>query len=301
MSEATPLKRTDKKPGHVGEFVSCDPIFTSEFWAARLSEERSVNLEESRALWDAKAPRFARKTERSGYLDHMLDLVARTCEPDDAIFDMGCGPGTLSLPLAQAGHHVIAVDFSSTMLLELESAASVLESDIRSRIETFQRAWQDSWDDLPQADVALSSRSLIASDIPSAIAKLESKARKRCIVTVAGGETPWLDMRVLRAIGRPANSVSTRIALVTLVNYLFALGRNVSIEHIVCPRQWHSDSIEELVCALSESIAPTPEERKAIEDFVDSHAVRDSDTGEYKLDYIQRTTWCALSWETPEQ
>lgn len=299
MNAAAPLKRTDEKPGHVGELVSCDPVFTPEFWAQRLVGRSHASIEESRSLWDAKAPRFARKTERSGYLDHMLDLIARICEPDDSIFDMGCGPGTLSIPLAEAGYRVVAVDFSGTMLSELDRAAAALEAHVRSRIETHQRAWQDSWGDLPQADIALSSRSLIADDIPSAIAKLESKARKRCIVTVAGGETPWLDTRVLAAIGRPANSVSTRLELVSLVNYLFALGRNVAIEQIVCPRQWHSDSIDELAQALSESVAPTPEEQRAIERFVRDHALQDEGTGDYRLDYVQRTTWCALMWEPP--
>ena len=55
-------------------------------------------------------------------------LIARVTallrlEPGDAVLDLGCGPGSLSLPLARLGMNVTAVDPEPEMLAAAEAAA----------------------------------------------------------------------------------------------------------------------------------------------------------------------------------
>ena len=116
--------------------------------------------EESRATWDAKAASFAHKPTRSDYINQLIKIMA--LEPEDTVFDMGCGSGTLAIPLAEAGHNVIAVDFSNAMLEELKCAAK--ERAVLEKITTFQRSWQEDWSGLPKADVAISSRSFVTDE-----------------------------------------------------------------------------------------------------------------------------------------
>ena len=42
---------------------------------------------------------------------------------DEVILDIGCGPGTLAVPLAKRVKEVIAIDFSAQMLEELNQYA----------------------------------------------------------------------------------------------------------------------------------------------------------------------------------
>lgn len=277
------------------------------FWnAVYTAKERAWDLDEQRSRWDAKAPSFAHKRSRSGYIDQLIERLG--LEPGDTVFDMGCGSGTLSLPLAQAGHQVVSVDFSGGMLGELCALAQ--EEGVpcarfdgvgapvdAPRIRTFQRAWQDSWDDLPVADVAVSSRSLITNDLEDAIGKLEAHARKRVAVTVSCGETPMCDLRMREVIGRPVDYVRLRGKYLAVLNFLLATGRMPTTAVIEHGHRWHAPTREALVEAAVSSVeVENDEERALLTAFVDEHLVDDPGSGEVTLDYQQRVRWAYVEW-----
>ena len=62
--------------------------------------------------------------------------------PGETVFDMGCGTGALSVPLGQAGHTVVAADFSAGMLGVLRE-----ELDAHGVTSVFpkQMSWEDDW------------------------------------------------------------------------------------------------------------------------------------------------------------
>ena len=185
-------------------------------------DKEAAGSEESRRVWDQKAPSFARKPTRSDYINQLIRLLA--LEDGETVFDMGCGSGTLAIPFAKAGHAVCAVDFSSKMLEELRLAAEregvpvvsgsyFVENGVDTAqpvdellepgtIVTFQRSWQEPWDDLPAADLCLSSRSLVTADILNALDKMETHATKRVAVTTGAGDLPYKDSRIYEAMGR---------------------------------------------------------------------------------------------------
>ena len=213
-------------------------------WAQAFNELKDgpdkleAGSEASRALWNEKAPSFARKPSRSDYIDQLVDLL--DLDPAESVLDVGCGSGTLAIPLVELGHAVVALDFSPVMLDELERSAS--ESGVavkRTRaatpadavampqagsIHAVERSWQQSWDDVPVADVAVSSRSLITYDLADSVRKLEAHARKRAFVTVGAGNLPYRDHAILSAMGRSDEIAMDPAELVCLVNYLFSSG-----------------------------------------------------------------------------
>ena len=274
-----------------------DTMPTAQDWASfALSRNEELasgkTLEELRTHWDQMAPRYARKRERSGYLaqlTNMLDL-----QPGETLLDMGCGPGVLSVPLAQAGHDVIAVDFSDGMLAELKSA--ITQAGVEDRFQIFRRAWQEGWEGIPCADVVVSSRSMTTRNLPDAVAKLESKARNRVVVTTAAGETPWFDARLRSALGRKVDPLSLSEELICLVNYLFATGRYPEVRYINCPRATQSDSLEELRDFLFRAAGVTPDEEPAFNCYFKQHVV-ERPGGGYMLDYQQNTCWGYVCWE----
>lgn len=78
-------------------------------------------MDEQRTLWDHEAETFDEAADhglrdpatRKAWQRLLLPLLP---EKPQAVADLGCGTGTLTILLAQAGHHVHGVDFSPKML-----------------------------------------------------------------------------------------------------------------------------------------------------------------------------------------
>lgn len=80
----------------------------------------------SRRLWDRRAPSWddgcAPGLER--VVDAVLAEVAPRVRPGTVVVDLGCGTGSLTLPLAERGAEMIAVDVSPGMLERLQAKAA---------------------------------------------------------------------------------------------------------------------------------------------------------------------------------
>jgi SAM-dependent methyltransferase len=72
---------------------------------------------------------------RLGYPDTLIGKVLELTgsRPGDAASDLGCGPGTLAIPLARAGLQVTAVDPEPEMLWRAEKAAREADVQIELR------------------------------------------------------------------------------------------------------------------------------------------------------------------------
>ncbi len=146
--------------------------------------------------WDDKSKEMAVSVQKSPYID---DFISRMdISRDDVVLDIGCGPGTLAIPLAKKVKEVIAIDFSSKMLEELEYYAA---KEGITNIKTYHIGWEDDWSQLPLADIAVASRSVEVKDIDKALAKMSSQAKKRCYLTYKAGGS-FVDMEILDYIGK---------------------------------------------------------------------------------------------------
>ena len=146
--------------------------------------------------WDEKSKELAPSMQNSPYVDDFLSRMDIT--GDEVVLDIGCGPGTLAIPLAKRVKEVIAIDFSQKMLEELESYAA---KEGVTNIKTYHLGWEDDWSQLPRVDIAVASRSVEVQDIEKALDKMTLQADKACYVTyMAGGS--YVDMEILDFIGK---------------------------------------------------------------------------------------------------
>lgn len=281
---------------------------------AESADKAPAGSEESRQMWDAKAPSFARKPQRSDYINQLIGLLA--LKPGETVFDMGCGSGTLAVPLAQRGHTVCAVDFSRGMLDELREAAKAAGVTVREgdsseananplslaasgagSIAAFQRSWQQSWDDLPRASVAVASRSLVTADLADAVRKLEAHATSRVVITVGAGDLPYRDHHILAAMGRTGEAAMDPLQLVTIVNYLFEIGRLPRVDYITFPGVWHRATREELEEAIRRSHEPQNDaEERALSAYLEQHVILNEDQRRFELDYPRTDRWAYVEW-----
>lgn len=117
--------------------------------------------------------------------------------PGDTVLDVGCGPGTLALPLAPQVREVLALDNSAGMLAELRRRAALQGI---ANVHTLLRAWEDDWSDLPVTDIAIASRSTLVDDLEAALHKLAAHARRQvCLSYPVGGS--FVDPAILDVAG----------------------------------------------------------------------------------------------------
>lgn len=146
--------------------------------------------------WDDKSKEMAVSVQKSPYVD---DFISRMqISADDTVLDIGCGPGTLAIPLAKQVKEVIAIDFSAKMLEELEKYA---KEEGLTNIKTYHLSWEDDWSVLPQVDIAVASRSFEVKDIDNALSKMNEKVKKACYITYKAGGS-FVDTDILDYIGK---------------------------------------------------------------------------------------------------
>ncbi len=242
------------------------------------------------ADWDKKAPSFSKRNRNSPYISLFLSHLA--LGDSLSVLDVGCGPGTLAIPLAARVGHVTCVDYSKVMLELVEQRA---EDKGLTNVQTIHCAWEDDWEthDITPHDFAISSRSIGVHDLVGALKKLNNFARKRVFVTDRISPTPF-DPEAFAAIGRPFNAGPDYIYT---VNCLYSLGIHPSVTILELDGDFLFSTMEKAVESYSWMIKDlSTTETKKLTEYVRSKVVRSDENGLT----VRRTNpprWALISWQ----
>ncbi len=268
----------------------------SQAW---IDEQKNRREADNSEYWDSRAPSFAKTAGVSPYTESFLELSG--VQEGETIFDMGCGSGTLALPLARAGHHVYAADFSPVML-DLMMQRAKLEG-IEEFIHPLELAWDEDWSHvtIPVCDLAFASRSIATTDLQGALRKLESFARRRVCITLTTGLSPRADEVLLQAMGR---EIPKYPDCVFAFNILWSMGIKPSIEYIRSVRKDGFESFEHAIDQTCEILEATPLERTRLIEYAAEHLheeqAEDGSTS-WTFDHTRITSWAFISWNLDEE
>jgi len=257
------------------------------------AQKKKTRLSKKAADWDNKAASFARRTTESSYTDKFLALL--NPRPEWRILDVGCGPGTLALPLATRSRQVTALDFSGNMLAILKQKA--LQRKLNN-ITTYQLSWQDDWRQhgIKPHDVAIASRSLAVPDLKEALIRLSSYGTRKICVTDRVGHGPK-DPGAFAAVGRKLVSGPDYIYT---VNLLYQMGYLPTISYIELEQTLTYASFAKAMDSyLWMFRALNDTERERLKSYIMSIGHRHAD-GTVTIQREQPPTWAFISWH-PEK
>lgn len=245
--------------------------------------------------WDGRARLFAGSTEQISYVQRFLQMAA--VRPGESVLDVGCGNGTISLPLAAQGHHIQAVDFSQGMLDCLTESA--IARGLLDVVSPVQASWDDDWVemDVVPCDVALASRSMASTDLARAITLLETFAKRRVCITVAKGRASLYDPTLFSEIGR---FVPDHDDCETCLHILSDRGIHPQVQTFQNARAMSFSSEQEARSLIECTVAPlTEEERRKLPNYFTRHirCVKTDDAPYWTCDYTVTVTWAFIAWD----
>ncbi len=275
---------------------------------------------DAQAHWDKRARTYSFHDAPNDYVRTFIAKMELA--GGESVLDMGCGTGSLAVPLAKSGHGVVAADFSEGMLERVrENAAAcgvpVAEPAVQGAFAVpagaicpLRMSWEDDWAQFGlgegAVDVALASRSIITHDLEDSIRKLSAAARKRVCVTAGTGVSPRVDERVAKAMGLSLQRHNDALFVFGIAS---SLGYEPTVSYIHSPRMKTYDSPDEAYYSLLKTMeyvgdaaqqvsADTAAER--LKDWLAVHLVSEQlpEGGQcWHLDKPRDVPWAFISWD----
>ena len=218
-------------------------------WQAE-SGNSHFNKGAQKELWNKRAGSFSERINRvmdgkedldkDDYISKMLEKIE--VKPVWSVLDIGCGPGTLTIPLAKKAKSVTALDISSEMLKHVRSNA--LKNKL-TNICYINAAYQDAFKEnlVEKVDVVVASRSMMSVDMRATLTKVGELARQAAYITFPVVHLPF-DYEVYEAIGR---SGKKHPPYIYVLNMLFQMGIEANVEVLHSKVKVQFASIEEAI------------------------------------------------------
>lgn len=204
------------------------------FWQEKLKNKQ-------RKDWDKAAEGFYKRVKKDSYREELFKRLILSKE--DTVLDVGCGEGSITIPIAKKVKSVTGIDSSEKMLEFLNKKAK--DEDIEN-ITTILKPIEDiSYDEIGDYDVIVASRSLNSIiPIDKTIKELNKIANKYVFLTVFGPNDRKLVKKFEKHMGMNINSFPEYNYL---FNILFNMGIYPNIERLNIKGYRKYDNIKEVI------------------------------------------------------
>lgn len=257
-----------------------------EFWAYELKQKEDRGKD-----WDKAAASFQKRAKKDDYHDALFSKLI--LDENDSILDLGCGEGSITLPLAQKVRKVTGVD-SSTKMLELLNQRA--ENEGIDNVKTILKPLEDiTFEEVGSHDVVLASRSLNGIiPIKRTLEEINKIANKYVFITLFGPENWKIEGEFNEYIGRENKHFPGHDYL---FNILFNMGIYANIERLDIKAYREYDSIEEAMDNGKFRLDLLDDEEKAkLREYLEKILRKNPETGKL-YNKKDKADWILIWWK----
>lgn len=256
-----------------------------EFWADELQQKKDRGKD-----WDKAAAGFYKRAKKDDY--HELLFSKLILDENDSVLDLGCGEGSITLPLASKVRSVTGVDSSSKMLELLNKRAK--ENNIRN-VKTILKPLENiTYDEVGSHDVVLASRSLNGIiPIKKTLETINEIANKYVFITLFGPENWKIEGEFNEYIGRENKHFPGHDYL---FNILFNMGIYANVERLDIKTYREYDSIEEAMDNGKFRLDLINDvEKDKLKEYLEKILIKDPETGKL-YNKKDKADWILIWW-----
>ncbi|MDW7732214.1 MAG: class I SAM-dependent methyltransferase [Methanolobus sp.] len=270
----------------------------NDVWTEQMKRHlESGNKKECASIWEEKknARRFWEMSLRDNQKRARETIRSLHITPGSRVLDIGAGPGTLAIPLAEQVSHVTAVEPSKGMIEVLEDN---MAEHGRENISIIRKKWEDIdvVNDLEGPyDAIIASFSLGMPDIRKAIEDMLAVSSGYIYLYWFAGDTSW-DIHSKEIWPKlHGNDYHTTPKCDVLYNVLYQMGIYPDMEIFTLGRTEVYPTINEAVDNLSNHFSiENDEQRKILEEYLEEKLKKEN--GNYIYD--ARSTRVKIWWKT---
>lgn len=211
-----------------------EEIDWAQFWREKLEakEDRSKD-------WNKRAPNFGKSAKKDDYPIKLLEKM--NISKEDTVLDLGCGEGSITIPLAKLAKSVTGVDSAYKMLEILNEKAQKEEINNIKTIE--EDLTKITIDDVGKHDIIVASRSLNGVlNIKETIANIDEIADKYVYITLFGPNNWKLEKEFYQSINKEYFEFPSHRYF---FNILVDMGIYPNVENLNIGKEREYESIEE--------------------------------------------------------
>ena len=264
-----------------------DDVDWVAFWAEKLASKKDKN-------WDEAAAGFYRRTKKDDYNDALFSKLI--LDENDTVLDVGCGEGSITIPIAKKVKKVIGIDSSPKMLEFLKKRA---EDNEIFNIESILMPIEDiSYSEIGDVDVVICSRSLNGIiPIDKVLTELNKIANKYVFITIFGPENKKIEKDFDREVNIKTEDFPNYNYF---FNILFNMGIYANIERFDLNNYRKYDSIEDAMDNGKFRLdLYSCEEKKLLKEYLKRILSFDSETKKY-YNTKDKADWILIWWKKNE-
>lgn len=255
-----------------------------EFWEEKLENKIIKD-------WDKAAEGFYKRSKRDNYQDELLKRLKLSKE--DTVLDVGCGEGSITIPIAKKVKSVTGLDSSRNMLEFLNKRAS--EENIKN-IKTVLSDIEDiSYDELGDYDIVVASRCLNGIiPIEKTLMELNKIANKYVFFTAFGPNDRKLVKNFEASIGKYTNRFPDYNYH---FNILFNMGIYANIERLDISNVHEYNNIDEIMNnGKFHTDIMSYEEKEKLRKYLEKNTETNPENGKL-YSPLDTTDWILFWWK----